>query len=208
VFVTPVKYSKSDLQWLPSANLRFDLNDSVVLRSAIYRSLFRPNIADIAPRFAVEQNDEDEREGEFGNPDLDPYTAWNVDAGAEWYFADNSVLQAGIFYKKIDDFIVRSVVEDTTFNGIFVNGRGRGPGPGIQLPARAHRTALPVERTAAERQLHLCRQRGRFRFTHDHAARHLGARREPRPRLRERSGEPAAGLGLPGRVPARSLRRR
>jgi TonB-dependent receptor len=31
------------------------------------------------------------------------------------------VLQAGVFYKKIDDFIVRSVVEDTTFNGIFVN---------------------------------------------------------------------------------------
>jgi TonB-dependent receptor len=121
VFVTPVNYSKSDLQWLPSANLRFDLNDSVVLRGAIYRSLFRPNIADLAPRFAVEQNDEDEREGEFGNPDLDPYTAWNVDAGAEWYFAENSVLQAGVFYKKIDDFIVRSLVEDTTFNGIFVN---------------------------------------------------------------------------------------
>jgi TonB-dependent receptor len=121
VFVRSVEYSKSDLQWLPSANLRFDLNDAVVLRTALYRSLFRPNIADIAPRFTVEQNDEDEREGEFGNPDLDPYTAWNVDAGAEWYFADNSMLQAGVFYKKIDDFIVRSVVEETTFSGIFVN---------------------------------------------------------------------------------------
>ena len=121
VFVTPVRDSSSDLQWLPSITLRMDASDDLVLRAAAYRSLFRPNIADIAPRFVVEQDEDDAREGEFGNPSLDPYTAWNLDAGAEWYFADNAVLQGGVFYKHIDDFIVRQVVEDTTFNGVFVN---------------------------------------------------------------------------------------
>ena len=121
LFVTPVKFSESDVQWLPSGSLRFEATDTVIMRGAVYRSLFRPNIADLAPRFVVEQNDEDEREGEFGNPALKPYTAWNLDAGIEWYFADNAVLQAGVFHKKIEDFIVRSVVEDTIFNGIFVD---------------------------------------------------------------------------------------
>jgi outer membrane receptor protein involved in Fe transport len=46
-----------------------------------------------------------DREGEFGNPDLDPYEAFNFDASVEWYFADASVLSAGVFYKDIENFI-------------------------------------------------------------------------------------------------------
>ena len=120
-FVTPVEFSKDDTQWFPSLNVRFEAADDLLLRAAAYRSLFRPNIEDLAPRFVVEQDDGDEREGEFGNPDLDPYTAWNFDVSAEWYFAENAVLQGGAFYKDIDDFIVRGVFEDFDYGGIFIN---------------------------------------------------------------------------------------
>jgi len=106
---------------LPSLNLKYAADNDVVLRAAVYRSIFRPNIQDLAPRFVVEQDDGDEREGEFGNPELDPYVAWNLDLSAEWYFQDSAVLQAGVFYKDIDDFIIRTVFEDFDFNGIFVN---------------------------------------------------------------------------------------
>jgi len=120
-FVTPVKFSRDETEWLPSVNVRYEAAENVVIRAAAFASLFRPNIQDLAPRFVVEQDDGDEREGEFGNPDLDPYTAWNFDLSAEWYFAENAVLQGGVFYKDIEDFIVRAVFEDFNYNGIFIN---------------------------------------------------------------------------------------
>ena len=120
-FVTPVQFERDETEWLPSINVRYEASEAVVLRAAAYRSIFRPNIQDLAPRFVVEQDDGDEREGEFGNPDLDPYTAWNLDLSAEWYFADNAVLQGGLFYKDIDDFIVRAVFEEFDYNGIFID---------------------------------------------------------------------------------------
>ncbi len=121
VVVTPVEFRRSYTDWLPSLNLRYEPVKDVILRAGVSRSLVRPNIGDVAPRFIVEQNDEGDREGEFGNPDLKPYRAWNVDASAEWYFASNAVVQAGFFYKKIDNFIARVQVEDFTYNGVFVN---------------------------------------------------------------------------------------
>lgn len=93
----------------------------MVLRAGIYDSIVRPNIGSIAPRFLVEENDEGDREGEFGNPDLEPYEASNADLSAEWYFADNAVIQGGLFYKDIDNFIVVTEFEDVTFHGIFAN---------------------------------------------------------------------------------------
>lgn len=103
---------------LPSVNLRYEARPDFIVRAAAYQSLLRPGIGQIAPRFLVEENDEGEREGEFGNPDLQPYQAVNADLGAEWYFARNGVVQAGVFYKEVEDFIVNAVFEDITFNGI------------------------------------------------------------------------------------------
>ena len=121
VFVTPVSFQRNYTDWLPSLNIRYEPAKDLVFRAGVSRSVVRPNIGDLAPRFAVEENDDGEREGEFGNPNLKPYRAWNVDASVEWYFASNAVAQAGFFYKKIDNFIVRQEFEDVTFNGIFAN---------------------------------------------------------------------------------------
>lgn len=121
VFITPVEFDRSYTDWLPSLNIRYEPVKDVVLRAGVSRSVVRPNIGDIAPRFIVEQSDDGDREGEFGNPDLKPYRSWNVDASLEWYFDSNAVLQAGFFYKKIDNFIARVEVEDFEFGGVFVD---------------------------------------------------------------------------------------
>lgn len=118
VFVTPNGFNRSYDDWLPSLNIRFEPQRNLVLRAAGYRSVVRPNLADLAPRFSVEQNDDNEREGEFGNPDLLPYEAWNFDAAAEYYFSSNGAITANIFYKDIQNFIVDSVEEDGTRFGI------------------------------------------------------------------------------------------
>src|SRR3546814_13244831 len=50
--------------------------------------------------------------GEFGNPDLKPYEAWNFDAGVEYYLPNNGALSAGLFYKDVKNFIVDTNRED------------------------------------------------------------------------------------------------
>lgn len=122
VIVSPVAFERRYTDWMPSLNLRYEAADDIVLRGGVYRSLVRPNIASIAPRFVIEENDEGTREGTFGNPDLTPYRAWNGDVSAEYYFAKNAVVQVGAFYKSISDFIVDArFVDGVTFNGITVD---------------------------------------------------------------------------------------
>jgi TonB-dependent receptor len=121
VFVTPVRFERDYDHWLPSVNVRYELAEDLLLRAGLYRSVVRPNIGNLAPRFILEESGDGEREGEFGNPDLEPYEAANFDFSAEWYFAENAALQAGVFYKEIDNFIVVAEFEDITFNGIFAD---------------------------------------------------------------------------------------
>jgi len=111
VTVSPVAYERDYDHWLPSLTIRYQPAPDVVLRAAGYRSLVRPKLSSLPPRFVVEENDDGEREGKFGNPDLLPYEAWNLDASAEWYFSGNGAITAGVFYKDIKNFIVDTVRE-------------------------------------------------------------------------------------------------
>ncbi len=111
VVVTPTRDTNSYTNWLPSLQFRYDATETVVLRAGFYSSVVRPNPEQLAPIFAVEQNEQGDREGEFGNPDLDPYEANNLDFSAEWYFATGSVLSAGVFYKDIENFIFNTELD-------------------------------------------------------------------------------------------------
>ncbi|HEY0682918.1 MAG TPA: TonB-dependent receptor [Steroidobacter sp.] len=113
VAVTATSFDRDYTDVLPSVNVRYQAADELLLRGGLYRSLVRPNIGDIAPRFVVEDD-----EAEFGNPELKPYDAWNLDVSAEWYLSNNGVLQAGVFFKRIEDFIVDVRYEDLEFLGI------------------------------------------------------------------------------------------
>lgn len=120
VTVDPTRVRRSYTDWLPSAVLRYEATDNLLFRLGGFKSLVRPSIGQLAPRFAIER-DGDDREGAFGNPDLKPYRAWNLDVGAEWYFAKSSVLQGGFFYKDIDDYITTVTFEadDAPYNGVY-----------------------------------------------------------------------------------------
>ncbi|QIG80007.1 TonB-dependent receptor [Stakelama tenebrarum] len=100
------EYDRDYGDWLPSLTIRWEATDGLILRAAGSRSLVRPKLSKLAPRFAVEVNDDDEREGEFGNPDLVPYKAWNLDLSAEYYFSQTGGISAGFFYKDVSNFIV------------------------------------------------------------------------------------------------------
>lgn len=106
VFVTPVSYSNDYTDLLPSFNLKHDATDDIVVRFGVFKSLVRPKMSRIAPNQIIEKNDDNEIEAEFGNPNLDPYRAWNFDASAEYYFENGGVIQIGAFYKLVNDFLV------------------------------------------------------------------------------------------------------
>jgi len=117
----PVQYEKSYGHWLPSLNLRYELQPDLLVRLAGYRSIVRPRLSKLAPRFAVEVNDDNEIEGEFGNPALKPYEAWNLDASLEWYMSRTGGFSTAVFYKDIKNYIVDTVQEGVTFNGIYAD---------------------------------------------------------------------------------------
>ena len=100
--ISPTRFTRSYTDWLPSLAMRYDATQDVVLRFGAYKSLVRPKLSNLAPRFVINED----REAEFGNPDLKPYSAWNLDLSAEWYFGKNSALTAGFFWKSVKDFIV------------------------------------------------------------------------------------------------------
>ncbi len=121
VFITPNEFDKSYTDWMPSLSMRYEFDEDKLFRAGVFKSVVRPNIAQLAPRFVVEESEDGDREGEFGNAELDPYEAWNLDLSVEWYMATDAVLQAGVFYKQIDNFIVSAEFDagDAPFNGIY-----------------------------------------------------------------------------------------
>ena len=112
VVVTPISDTNSYTDVLPSANLRFEISERVVARASIFRSVVRPRVEELALRVEIEDG-----EAELGNPDLDPFRAWNLDASIAFYPTELSVVSIGAFYKEIEDFIFVQQIDDYDFLG-------------------------------------------------------------------------------------------
>lgn len=121
--------SISDDYYLPSLNLKLDLDDQMLIRFGISRGLTLPNIADLNAsqslsatsnvRFPSTDDIEDgedliaglsaDTSGLFitgGNPDLKPTTSTNIDLSFEWYGEENdATFSVSLFSKKIKDLI-------------------------------------------------------------------------------------------------------
>lgn len=110
--IVPQAFSRSYTDWLPNLNLRYALDDEWLLRAAYTQNVVRANFADLAPAAVVEIEHDDgeiERQGEFGNPALDPYRSRNLDVSIEWYPDDAlGVFTVGAYAKQIRDFVVRA----------------------------------------------------------------------------------------------------
>ncbi|MFT4257423.1 MAG: TonB-dependent receptor [Pseudoxanthomonas sp.] len=87
---------------LPSANLKFDISDSLVGRFAVSQTLTRPDYSALAGTLTL--NDL-AHSGSGGNPDLKPIVSTNFDAALEWYFAPRALLSASVFYMDMKDYV-------------------------------------------------------------------------------------------------------
>ncbi|GAC17836.1 TonB-dependent receptor [Paraglaciecola arctica] len=123
--IYPVTYKSSYTEFLPSFNLSYQLYDDVLLRTAYSRTMTRPPLASLSPATSI---DASRLEGKKGNVNLLPYTSNNIDLGAEWYFAGESLVAAAIFYKKIDALVENTVsTEVVTYRQQISNEQVTGP---------------------------------------------------------------------------------
>ena len=98
-------------EYLPSARLRYDLSDDLILRASYSKTLTRVDLNQLAPSESIRGiSAVDGGTGGRGNPGLNPFTADNFDLGIEWYFEDEAILSAAYFYKDI-----QNLVTNTTF---------------------------------------------------------------------------------------------
>lgn len=128
--------------WLPSLNVKWNLNDEMLIRFAISEAITPPNIADINAgrnarallRFETDTNPPpgtlpstvniaaDAIRVDGGNPNLKPVEATNVDLSYEWYFGDDGQFSVSAFYKDIENIIVYGVQNEDviTLDGVQV----------------------------------------------------------------------------------------
>jgi TonB-dependent receptor len=124
---SPVTLTSDYQEVLPNINIRYELNDDIVIRSAYFKSLSRPALGELAAFESFNGIDEGGGLGTRGNPDLQPFTADNYDLGLEWYFTNEAIASINIFYKDLDGFIdTSSFTEEKIFprqsDGVLVTG--------------------------------------------------------------------------------------
>ena len=111
--LTPTgKQRKSYLNVLPAVLLKWDVNDDLKVRASFTNTLSRPKYADLVPNVIIDKEDI-----AFGNPDLNATLSYNVDLSAEYYFKSVGLVSAGLFYKKINDFIVDYRQQNYEYHG-------------------------------------------------------------------------------------------
>ena len=122
---SPVDHTYED--WLPSANLKWDITEDVVARFAAAMTMTRPDYSALAGFTALSPPADlttGTGTGRGGNPDLEPVRSTNFDAGLEWYFAENSLLAATLFYMDLENYVGFGSKTETflTFNSDFPDG--------------------------------------------------------------------------------------
>lgn len=90
---------------LPNLNAVYQLRKDLLLRGALARVMARNTYSDLSASTEVSGTT---NAATAGNPLLKPYHADQWELGAEWYFADASLLSATVFGKKLDTFIYTS----------------------------------------------------------------------------------------------------
>ncbi len=115
-----IEVKRSYTELLPSANLRWDLTDDLLMRASMSRTIARPNLSDVSPTTFV---DGVTATITRKNPYLDPFKSDNYDFTAEWYFDEGSLAGAALFYKDIKSLISGNTTSETLPVTI-INGDG------------------------------------------------------------------------------------
>lgn len=101
---TTVAITNSYTNFLPSANIRFDVAEDKTIRFAYSETVTRPTLTALGVNntFAGRSN---APTSTGGNPDLEAFESSNFDATFEWYIDDITFVGVSAFYKDFDNFL-------------------------------------------------------------------------------------------------------
>ena len=134
---------------LPNASVRARVSDLLQLRAAVSKTRTLPSFGDLNPALNLGApppggvgTDSDPFRASGGNPFLRPFTSWNFDAAAEFYFARTGFASITGFHRRIDGFIQQNTfrITDPTLGVIEISGpvnTGKGRISGVELQAQA-----------------------------------------------------------------------
>ncbi|AQR72450.1 TonB-dependent receptor [Sphingomonas sp. LM7] len=122
--VDPLLSKSRFVDWLPSAALKLELTDRLLLRAGAAKVLGLPDTIDLSPNLTL--NRLTPYNGSAGNPELQPIRADQVDASLEWYFAPGAALTVGAFYKDVKTFIVRRAAYEVPPGEVAPDPLGQG----------------------------------------------------------------------------------
>ena len=135
--------------FLPSAHLRWNLDDSNRLTASVARTMRRPGFDQISPALILAELGDNDL---LGNPDLEPETAWGLDLGWERRLGSRGVVGVNAFYRDITDLIeiANTGIEGDEGPGTFVlqpRNTGNGEVWGVELDLSTPLTALGLDNT-------------------------------------------------------------
>jgi iron complex outermembrane recepter protein len=88
--------------WLPSLNLRWEIEPKLIARLGLTKTLGRANYNELAGAITLNNTT---LTGTSGNPFLKPTIAVNVDASLAYYFARRAYISGSIFHQDITDYV-------------------------------------------------------------------------------------------------------
>ena len=106
--------SSSYINFLPSLLLKWDITSDLMLRAGYNQSISRPKYSALVPGMNIKRGD---NEIKIGNPGLKATTSHNLDLSAEYYWKSIGLASAGLFYKRIEGFIVDEVAYNKEYGG-------------------------------------------------------------------------------------------
>ncbi|WEK36203.1 MAG: TonB-dependent receptor [Candidatus Pseudobacter hemicellulosilyticus] len=129
---------------LPSVNLSFKLDSSLIFRAGYGKTVNRPEFREAAPMQFISYLDQEIYEG---NPDLTTVNIHNLDARIEWYPESsrrNELISAGVFYKHLDKPIERfRSVSSEGFDQFFYVNTGKAYVYGVEAEIRKSFDFIP-----------------------------------------------------------------
>lgn len=95
---------------LPALDFQIELRDDVVARASFSRTIARPDFGQLFAAVTPTAPNRPVANGAVplansGNPNLDPLISDNFDVSLEWYYKPGSFVSAGLFEKRVQNFV-------------------------------------------------------------------------------------------------------
>lgn len=106
--------TSSYINFLPSLLLKWEIKKDFMMRIGYNQSISRPKYSALVPGMNIKRGDNEIR---IGNPGLKATTSHNLDLSVEYYWKSIGLVSGGIFYKRIEGFIVDEVAYNKEYQG-------------------------------------------------------------------------------------------